>query len=103
MATAGYVVLVIAIVAAICCAIATVVGFRNKSGGLTGSAKLGAMTLAALYTIALAIILYAFATKDFSLKIVSEHSSLDLPLMYSLSAVYADKAGSMFFWGWLIL
>jgi len=46
--------------------------------------------------------LYAFATKDFSLKIVAEHASRDLPLVYSLSALYADKAGSMLLWGWLI-
>jgi cytochrome c-type biogenesis protein CcmF len=78
------------------------------TGGYTGSRRLmngaryGIFAAAGIYTIALAIVLYAFVTKDFSFKIVYDHASRDLPLVYSLSAFYADKAGSLFFWGWLV-
>jgi cytochrome c-type biogenesis protein CcmF len=78
------------------------------TGGYTGSSRLmkgardGVLVAAGIYTVALAMVLYAFVTKDFSLKIVYDHSSRDLPLIYSLSALYADKAGSLFFWGWLV-
>ncbi|MFC1914066.1 heme lyase CcmF/NrfE family subunit [Chloroflexota bacterium] len=66
------------------------------------SARSSILVVFGLYTLALAFILYAFFTKDFSVRIVAEHAGRDLPTVYTLSALYADKAGSIFFWGWLI-
>jgi len=60
------------------------------------------LAVAVLYTVAMATMAYAFVTKDFSLRIVFENASKDLPAAYSFTALYADKAGSVFFWGWLL-
>jgi cytochrome c-type biogenesis protein CcmF len=72
------------------------------SGRLVASARSSLLAVLGLYTLAFALILYAFISKDFSIRIVAEHASRDLPAVYTLSALYADKAGSIFFWGWLV-
>ncbi|MCK4722442.1 MAG: cytochrome c biogenesis protein CcsA, partial [Dehalococcoidia bacterium] len=102
MAEIGYVALVIALPVAIFSAAASVVGARVGSRRLAEGGRSSILAVFGLFTLALAIILYAFITKDFSLKIVAGHASRDLPAVYTLSALYADKAGSIFFWGWLV-
>jgi cytochrome c-type biogenesis protein CcmF len=98
----GHIALIIALSIAVLSIFAAVTGARAKSEWLYKSARNGILITFFLYTLALAIMLYAFFTHDFSLKIVAEHSSRNLSALYSLSALYADKAGSMFLWGWLV-
>jgi len=102
MTEIGYTALLIALPVAIFSAAASVVGARTGSRRLVASARSSVLAVCVLFTLALAIILYAFITKDFSLKIVAGHASRDLSAVYTLSALYADKAGSIFLWGWLI-
>jgi cytochrome c-type biogenesis protein CcmF len=102
MAETGYIALIIALPTAAFSAVASVVGTRLGSRRLVASAQGSILAVFALFTLALVIILYAFITKDFSIKIVAEHASHDLPGVYALSALYAGKAGSMFLWGWLV-
>lgn len=97
----GHVALILAFVVAVCCAIASAVSARSGSGRFA-AARIGVLAVAVLYTIAMAAMVYAFVTKDFSLKIVSGNASTDLSSAYSFTAMYADKAGSVFFWGWLL-
>jgi len=98
----GYTALILALLAAIYTVVAVLAGTRSGSRRLVKSARSSILAVFGLYTLALILILYAFFTKDFSLKIVEGHVSRDLPALYTLSALYADKAGSMFLWGWLI-
>jgi cytochrome c-type biogenesis protein CcmF len=102
MAGIGYATLVVALLGATYSAIASVIGARTGSRRLVIASRNSILVVFGLYTLALAVILYAFITKDFSLRIVTDYASRDLPAVYTLSALYADKAGSMFFWGWLI-
>jgi len=102
MTEIGHIALVLALIAAIYTVVAVLVGSRLRSRHVLASARGSILAVLGLYTLALALILYAFYAKDFNLKIVAEHSSQDLPVVYTLSALYADKAGSLFFWGWLI-
>lgn len=102
MAEAGHVTLIIAFLGAIFSAISSIVGSLIDSKRLITFARIGILGIFSMYTLALVLILYAFISKDFSLKIVAEHSSLSLSSIYTISALYADKAGSMFFWGWLM-
>jgi len=102
MTDIGHIALIIAFTLAIYAAIASATGTRSGCGGLVRSARGSILAVFGLLTLALSLILYAFFTKDFNFTIVAEHASRDLPAIYSLSALYADKAGSMFFWGWLI-
>ncbi len=102
MAETGYIVLVVALAVAIFSAAASMVGARIGSRRLVSGARTGVLVIFGLFTLAFALILYAFVSKDFSVRIVAEHASRDLPAVYTLSALYAGKAGSIFLWGWLI-
>jgi len=58
-----------------------------------------AFFLAALVCIAqLLLLIVAFITDDFSLAAVGRYSSVELPLIYKLSAVWAGSAGSLVLW-----
>jgi len=94
--------LMMALPVAVFSVIASIIGARAESGRLAAAARSGTLIIFGLYTLALALILIAFFTRDYSLSIVAEHAGNDLPSAYTLSALYAGKAGSMFFWGWLI-
>jgi cytochrome c-type biogenesis protein CcmF len=102
MTEIGHIALVVALILAIYTAIASIVSTRYSGWFFFRSARSGILAVFGLFTLALALILYAFVTNDFSVRIVAEHASRDLPAVYTLSALYADKAGSLFFWGWLI-
>jgi cytochrome c-type biogenesis protein CcmF len=102
MAETGHIALIIAFLMAIFSAVASIIGASSGSPRLVTSARSSIFAVFGLFTLALAIILSAFVTKDFSLRIVTDYASRNLPAVYTLSALYADKAGSMFFWGWLI-
>ncbi len=102
MIEAGRIALIIALPVAVFSVLSSVIGARAASARLYKSARCGILIIFGLYTLALALLLYAFFTHDFSARIVAEHASRDLPPLYTLSALYADKAGSMFLWGWLI-
>jgi cytochrome c-type biogenesis protein CcmF len=102
MTEAGHIALIVAFTLAAFSAVTAIAGARAASGRLYKGARSGLLIVFVLYTLALALILYAFLAWDFGLRIVAEHTSRDLPVLYTLSALYADKVGSMFFWGWLI-
>ena len=102
MTEAGYTALVIAFTIAVLSAAALLIGVRNASEKLAAIARKAVVAVFCFYTLAFILILAAFFTRDYNLKIVAEHAANDLPAIYTLSALYADKAGSMFFWGWLI-
>ncbi|MFC0322347.1 heme lyase CcmF/NrfE family subunit [Gallibacterium melopsittaci] len=61
-----------------------------------------AQPLSLLYTlfttITLVLLAYAFATNDFSIEYVAQHSNSKLPLFYQLAATWGGHEGSMLFW-----
>jgi cytochrome c-type biogenesis protein CcmF len=102
MIEAGRIALIIALPVAVFSVLSSVIGARAASARLFKTARCGILGVFGLYTLVLALILYAFFSHDFSARIVAENTSRDLPPLYTLSALYADKAGSMFLWGWLV-
>ena len=102
MTEAGYTALIIAFAIAVFSVVTLFVSARDTSGRLATAARKAVVAVFCFYTLAFVLILIAFFTRDYSLKIVAGHAANDLPAIYTLSALYADKAGSMFFWGWLI-
>ncbi len=53
-------------------------------------------------TISILLLAYAFLSRDFSFRYVAEYSDRQLPLLYTISAVYAGQDGSLLFWTWLL-
>ena len=101
-ADAGRIILILAFLVSVFSVVVSVIGGRRGSNRWVTIACKCVIATATLYTVSLAVILFAFVAKDFSLTIVAEHVSRDLPIAYTLSALYAGKAGSMLCWGWLL-
>jgi cytochrome c-type biogenesis protein CcmF len=77
-------------------------GIRSRQPSFlqSGYRAFGAIFL--LTTAATGALVYALATKDFSLRYVAENVSSNLPLFYAVTALWAGQAGSLLFWAWLL-
>ena len=102
MNTLGSIALMVAFVVTIYSAFAGFIGGRRNIPELVNSARNGVMLYAVLTTIAFVAVIYAFASRDFSLALVANHSSRDLPPLLTLTAVWSGQAGSLLFWTWVL-
>lgn len=59
-------------------------------------------TIAVLLTASVALLTYYFVKSDFSIMYVWQFSSLSLPLIYKISAVWAGQDGTFLLWAWCI-
>jgi cytochrome c-type biogenesis protein CcmF len=55
-----------------------------------------------LLTACVVLIEIAFANDDFSLSIVQQHSSIETPAFYKLSAMWSSQEGSLLLWAWVL-
>ena len=94
--------IILAFLAALVSVVVAGIGARTDSRRLISITRISVISIAVLYSLALATAIFAFLTRDYSLKIVSDHVDSSLPAAYTLSALYADKGGSILLWGWLI-
>lgn len=102
MADIGNASLILALIFSVYSAVVSIANTRRGSISLAASARNALIATFVLFTLAIEIMLYALITNDFDIKLVAIHSSEDMPLIYKLTALYSDKAGSLMFWGWLI-
>ena len=102
MADIGYVALSMAFVLAAYAAVASLIAVRSGQGDLWLSARNAVWAALALTSVASAALVYALATRDFSLRYVAEYTSRDLSMPLTLSAWWAGQAGSLLFWSWLL-
>jgi cytochrome c-type biogenesis protein CcmF len=58
--------------------------------------------LAGLLSLASLILIHALLGRDFSLRYVAEHTSLDLAPLYAVTAFWAGQAGSLLLWALLL-
>jgi len=102
MADIGYVALSMAFVLAAYAAVASLIAVRSGQGDLWLSARNAVWAVVALTSVASAALVYALATRDFSLRYVAEYTSRDLSMPLTLSAWWAGQAGSLLLWSWLL-
>ena len=94
--------LVIALIVSLYTVVAAAIGTRKEKVELVKSAVNATFVLAGLLTISLGILTYFFIVHDFRVAYVADHSNRDLPLVYTLSAVWAGQEGSLLFWAWML-
>lgn len=94
---AGNIALVIAMIVSMYVVIASFIGAWQKIPELTASGRYAFYTTPALLTIATVALVYAFVTRDFSVRYVAENSNLAMPQAYTWVAFYAGNAGSMLY------
>ena len=102
MAALGGFVIVLALVAAAYATATSVVGARNGRRALVVAGLRGSYLVAALMTLATALLLHAFVSHDYTLKYVQHYSDSSMSLFYKLTAYWGGLDGSLMFWGWLL-
>ena len=97
MVDAGHMALVTSLLVAGYAAVASFIGASLRIPRLTYSGRLGLYTVPVLLLISTGGVVYAFVTRDFSVRYVAENSNLAMPQIYTWVALYAGNAGSLLY------
>ncbi len=97
MAELGHVTLILTLMVAVYACVASLLGSMRGMASLVDSAVYGLYTTPLLLVVATISLIYAFVTRDFSVRYVAENSDLAMPKMYTWVAFYAGNAGSMLY------
>jgi cytochrome c-type biogenesis protein CcmF len=77
-------------------------GIRKGDEGLTAAGKRAIYASAVFLTLAVLALIYVLLARDFQVEYVASHTSSDLALPYTLSALWAGQEGSLLFWTWVL-
>jgi cytochrome c-type biogenesis protein CcmF len=87
---------------AFCCAVYSVgsiaYGLRTGLSGPLRSGRRALWAVCAMAFLAVLILERALILRDFRYRYVAEHTSLDLPLPYAMSSLWAGQEGSLLLW-----
>src|ERR1700704_5299135 len=83
-------------------AVISMVGARRRSRRLIESGIGAFYLIAALMTVATAVIVNAFLTNDFTIKYVAHNSDSVQPLFYKITSYWGGLDGSIMFWVFLL-
>ncbi|MBI5877956.1 MAG: heme lyase CcmF/NrfE family subunit [Chloroflexi bacterium] len=81
---------------------AALVAVQKRRPAMMASAENGIYAVAALTTLAVAIMEWAAITHQFRFEYIASHVSLDQPLLYTISSLWGGQEGSLLFWVWLL-
>ncbi|MBE0535567.1 MAG: heme lyase CcmF/NrfE family subunit [Phycisphaerae bacterium] len=81
--------------------LADIAGLWRGDSGLIKSGRNATAAVLLCLTAATVALWVVLVRSDFSVIYVAEHTSLNLPLMYKISAFWAGVGGSLLFWLWV--
>jgi cytochrome c-type biogenesis protein CcmF len=106
MAVAGRALVILALVAAVYGATASVAGARlgvaGRGAPWAASGRRAVWAMCAILTLAFGLLEAAFLRSDFSFALVASHSSTTTPLFYRATAAWSSQEGSLLLWVWLL-
>ena len=102
MAVVGRACLLLALAVCLYGALASIVGVRGRRPALMRSGRRSVYALAAILTVAFAVLEIAFLRNDFAFNTVADTSSRTTPTFYRAAAVWASQEGSLLLWAWLL-
>lgn len=102
MALIGRALLILCLVVALYGIGASIYGARRRRRDWADSGRRSVYALAAMATLAFAILEDAFYRSDFSFNVVAEHSSTTTPTFYKLAAAWSSQEGSLLLWVFLL-
>jgi cytochrome c-type biogenesis protein CcmF len=100
-ASLGSAALALAFLTAIGAAVAALLG-RNGDRRWIDRSRRAVYGLLVLLTLCVVLIEIAFASDDFSLNLVQQHSSIETPTFYKLAAMWSSQEGSLLLWAWVL-
>jgi cytochrome c-type biogenesis protein CcmF len=98
----GYGATVAALAIALWGGAASATGARTGRIPLVRSGERAAIGVFVLITIAIALMLYAFLTFDFSVRYVAFNTSRGTPFYYRITALWGALEGSIILWSWML-
>jgi cytochrome c-type biogenesis protein CcmF len=102
VALIGRALLILALVVAVYGIGASLFGARTGRREWVASGRRAVYALAAMATLAFAILEDAFLRNDFSFNVVAGHSSTTTPTFYKLAAAWSSQEGSLLLWVFLL-
>ncbi len=94
----GHFALILALLVAIAQGTLPLVGAQRRDASLMGFAKPAARAQFLLVAFSFGCLAYSFATSDFSVDLVAQHSNTQLPLHYRIAATWGSHEGSLLLW-----
>ncbi len=94
----GHFALILALIVAIVQGVLPLVGAQRRDAVLMGIAKPAVRLQFFLVALAFGCLAWSFATSDFSVVNVAEHSNTQLPLQYRIAATWGSHEGSLLLW-----
>ncbi|MBB3228409.1 cytochrome c-type biogenesis protein CcmF [Luteibacter sp. Sphag1AF] len=98
----GQFALILALLLAIAQGVLPIVGAWRGNAALMAVARPAAIGQAIFVSAAMAILIYAFLSFDFSVVFVADNSNLALPWYYRVTAVWGAHEGSMLLWVFIL-
>jgi len=103
----GHFALIVALLVAIAQGTLPLIGAHRRDAALMAFARPAAIAQFLLVAFAFGCLAYSFATGDFSVETVAQHSNSQLPLPYQLAATWGSHEGSLLLWvlmltGWAL-
>jgi cytochrome c-type biogenesis protein CcmF len=102
MAAFGNLTLLVSFVVATLAGVASYVGIRRDSERLLRAGRSAVYLLACTLSMAIAAMVHAFNSSDFSIKYVAHYSEAGQPFAYKITAVWGGLDGSLLFWVFLL-
>ena len=102
MAIVGRIALALALVVALYGIAAALYGAHRGRRDWVDSGRRSIYCLAAILTVAIAILEIAFIRNDFAYNTVANTSSTTTPLLYRVAAMWSSQEGSLLLWVWLL-
>src|SRR4051795_9370023 len=100
-ASFGSAALALAFLTMVCAAVAALVGRHGDERWVLTSRR-AVYAACGLLPLCVVLIEIAFASDDFSLNIVQQHSSIETPNFYKLAAMWSSQEGSLLLWAWVL-
>jgi len=94
----GHFALILALLVALVQGVLPLLGAQRRDAVLMGLAKPAARVQFVLVALAFGCLAWSFATSDFSVVNVAEHSNTQLPLHYRIAATWGSHEGSLLLW-----
>src|SRR6201997_5552396 len=102
MASLGFACLLIALAVCAYGIGASLYGVRTGRVEFSDSGRRAVYALAAILTVAMAVLEVAFLRNDFTFNTVADTSSRTTPALYRAAAVWSSQEGSLLLWAWLL-
>ena len=102
MAAFGNLTLLVSFVVATLAGVASWLGIRRDSERLLRAGRAAIYLLATPLAMAIAAMVHAFTSSDFSIKYVQHYSEAGQPFAYKLTSVWGGLDGSLLFWVFLL-